>query len=534
MTTSRRRFLGMVAAAPPALLTDKLAAALQEESGWDQADLVHLIPAANHERILIKSSFRAPLREPPRLRIGNEWLRGTMTDTASRFWQFRADDLRPGTAYELQLEQPDSGKKTDPWRLATFPAPDADVEHLRIFAYTCGGGNERLLTPSGEPIFLNLQDRRRLLRRGLSFDPDVVIANGDQVYWDQRTVLNKPEEFRAPWLELFEEYGELDRSEPVLGSKNEDILTRVVDDQIAVLYGVTLRSVPSFLLSDDHDMFENDEANDNFFSLPPDRHMLDAARTTQRLYYPEFLPDSTRDHWLPGSYVGRDDDLSEVYGTLRYGKLFEGLLYDTKRYVSLSGPTATMIPPEVEAWLAERTATSDTHHLAHMPSTPIGWSAGKWGEWYPDVLQDGALTTEVPKPYWPGGWWAQHQRIIDMLGNQRGRPGVILSGDLHALSCGKIVKSGDQRLSRNPVHTLCVGPLGSSGPGFPSRFRGTGAKVPTALAVEETLSPLEKNGFSIIDVTPDSMTVRFFAWLPADGSETIDTMQPLFEHTIRR
>ena len=526
----------MMAAIPPTMVGNKLyAAAATESKAWDQADLAHLIPTANHEEILIKTSFREPLRKTPRLRIGRSWVDGAMTDTAGRFWQFRARGLLPSTEYELQLEQRDGGKRTDPWPLKTFPAHHADIAHLRILAYTCGGGNDRLKMASGEPFFLNMRDRRRLLQRGLAFNPDVVVANGDHIYWDQRTTRNKPESFRTPWLALFEEYGALDRNEPVLGSGNEAVLQRIVDDQIAVLYGVSLRSVPSFLLSDDHDMFENDEAQDEFFTLPPDRHMLDAARATQRLYYPEFLPDRTRDKWLPGSYTCRDDDLSEVYGTLRYGKLFEGLLYDTKRYVSLKGPSATMAPPEVEAWLARRTAATDTRHLAHMPSTPIGWSAGKWGEWYPDALQsDGSLGTATPKAYWPSGWWAQHQRILEMLASQKSRAPVIVSGDLHALACGRITKSGDLSLGANPVHTLCVGPLGSAGPGFPTRYRGTGAKVPSALVVDESLAPLEKNGFSIIDVTPDSMKVRLFAWLPPEPSANIDTMRPLYEYEIGR
>lgn len=32
--------------------------------------------------------------------------------------------------------------------------------------------------------FLPLAVRNRLLRRGLSFRPDAVVANGDHVYWD--------------------------------------------------------------------------------------------------------------------------------------------------------------------------------------------------------------------------------------------------------------------------------------------------------------------------------------------------------------
>ena len=532
MTTSRRQFLEMLVATPPVLLSRGVAAAPAND-GWNQADLLHLIPSANHESFLVKTSFRRSLAEAPRLRVGDVWIDGERTDTAGRFWQFRARGLEPDSTYELQLEQQDDSRRTDSWRLRTFPAPDADVEHLRIFAYTCAGGNERLRMSTGDAYFLNMADRRRLLQRGLSFAPDIVIANGDHIYWDQRTTYNKPGSFKGPWLELFDEYGAMHPEEPVLGTANEATLKRIVDDQIAVLYGVSLRSVPSLFLSDDHDLFENDEANDDFFTLPPDRHMLNAARTTQRLYYPEFLPDRSRDRWLPGSSNGRNDDLSEVFGSFRYGKLFECLLYDTKRYVSLKGPSATMVPPKVEAWLVRRTAATDTHQLAHMPSTPLGWSAGKWGEWYPDVLQkDGSLGTSTAKPYWPSGWWAQHQRIIDMLSSQKSRPGIILSGDLHALSCGKITASGDLNLKRNPVHTVCVGPLGSAGPGFPTRYRGTGAKVPGTLKVDESLAPLEKNGFSIIDVTPEGMKVRFFAWLPPQAPADIDSMDPVFEYEI--
>ncbi len=528
---SRRDFLTLMAALPCTLTAGSLRGAhAAEGSGddWNQGDLAHLIPMVNHNTFLVKTSFRQALQAPPRLHIGESYIAGMRTDTEGRFWQFHARNLQPDTLYELQLEQPDSGTRTDPWSLKTFPAPDAAPDHLRIFAYTCAGGNEKV-------SFLNMADRRRLLRRGLSFNPDVVIANGDHIYWDQKTMGFRPEAFQKPWLELFKEYGSLDRDLPILGSSNELILKQIADDQIAVLYGVTLRSVPVFMPTDDHDMFENDEAHDSYISLPPDRSMLDAARTTQRLYYPEFLPDATRDSWLPGSGPGRGDDLSEVFGTLRFGRLFECLIYDTKRYVSLKGPSGTMIPPSAEKWLAARTTSEDTAHLVHMPSTPIGWSAGKWGEWYPDLLQeDGRLGIAKPKPYWPSGWWSQHQRIIEMLSSQKNRLPTIMSGDLHALSYGQITKSGSLDLRDNPVHAVCVGPLGSSGPGFPSRFRGTGAKPPSSLSVDESLKPLEKNGFSIIDVSPEKMTIRFFAWLPPEPSKNIDTMNPLAEYEIAR
>jgi hypothetical protein len=121
---------------------------------------------------------------------------------------------------------------------------------------------------------------------------------------------------------------------------------------------------------------------------------------------------------------------------------------------------------------------------------------------------------------------------MQMIGRQSKRPPVIMSGDLHALSYGKMHSSGELNLSKNPVHTFCVGPIGSSGPGFPSRYRGTGAQVPSQLDLDELLKPLEKNGFSIIDITTRAMRVRMFAWRPPAAASSIDTMSPLEEFEI--
>ena len=61
---------------------------------------------------------------------------------------------------------------------------------------------------------------------------------------------------------------------------------------------------------------------------------------------------------------------------------------------TLAGPSAVYIDPEVERWLLARIASPEVTHLVHAPSNPMGWSAGKWMEWYPDVLiADGKLTT---------------------------------------------------------------------------------------------------------------------------------------------
>jgi hypothetical protein len=181
-------------------------------------------------------------------------------------------------------------------------------------------------------FFLPIADRQRLLERGLDFQPDIVIENGDYIYWSQLTLLGKSDPLVEAWHKIYVQIGTMDRSIPVLGTDNEAIFKDIVDPKIAKLYGTRLRSTPTFMLGDDHDLFENDEATDDFISLPPSPHSLQAARATQSLYYPEFLPNSTRSQSLPGSNThDRLAGLSEVFGTLRYGKLLEGLLYDTKR-----------------------------------------------------------------------------------------------------------------------------------------------------------------------------------------------------------
>src|SRR6185369_1470477 len=111
-------------------------------------------------------------------------------------------------------------------------------------------------------------------------------------------------------------------------------------------------------------------------------------RAQQRLWYPEFLPDPNRPAGLPGSDnvdrpSFRPSGTSESFGTLRYGRLAEVLLYDVRPTVTLAGPTAVFVAPDVEAWLKARAAAREVIHLVQVPSNPPGWSAGKWGEWYP-------------------------------------------------------------------------------------------------------------------------------------------------------
>jgi phosphodiesterase/alkaline phosphatase D-like protein len=519
----RRTFLRQAGVGAAALRTARA-------SAWEAGSVAHLLPTASHERILLKASFKTALARAPELRVGGRRVAGLASDTRGRFWAFDVPGLAPDTEYELELAA--AGRQlASPWRLRTLPASSARPERLRLLVYTCAGGHDLSHDVEGRAVWLPVDRRRRLLRRGLSFRPDAVIAIGDHVYWDQRA--GRP----ARWMGASEagirSVGRFDRSLPVLGSANEAVLDRAVSPQIVDLYGTDFRSVPVFFLQDDHDYFENDHADDTIITFPPDPFMLALARATQRLYYPEFLPDAARPTGLGGaSAADRPPGIAESFGTLRYGQLAELLLYDCRRFLTLNGPTATFVPAETEQWLLARMRASECAHVVQVPSTPSGWSAGKWAEWYPDLLEpSGRLGTTKPKPYWQQGWRAQHDRLLAAASAMKGRIPMLVSGDLHCLAEGRIHRSGAIDLRANPVVSILSGPISTGTPGWPSAFRGTGALPPTGLETEERLKPLEENGFTILELTPGEVTARFFRYSAAQPPEVIDTLEPF--RTIR-
>jgi hypothetical protein len=530
----RRDFLRGSGAFAAGLLLEGGGAALGfagTADGWNAGRVRHLLPAVSDRRFLIKVSLRAKPSTIPMLRVGGVPLPGLMGDTRGLFWSFDAGGLEPTTSYQLDLRDGDD-RLCDPWMLGTFPPHDSKPDHFRLLVYTCGGGHEDTKAPDGTPAFLPLAERRRLLARAMSFSPQAVLAIGDHVYWDLRAGPS------ARAMSGSEIAGRLDarafrRELPVLGTENEARLDRVVSPQIADLYGTMLRSTPVFFVQDDHDYFENDHADDTIVTFPPDPFMLALARASQKLYYPEFLPDPERPAGLGGaSAQDRAPGVSEAFGTLRYGRLVEALIWDCRRFMTLAGPTGGFVPTETEAWLLRRMAapSSEMRHVVQVPSTPVGWSAGKWGEWYPDLLQpDGKLGTAKPKPYWQEGWRRQHDRLLEAAARMDRKP-LFVSGDLHALGSGRILRSGDLNLRSNPITTVLAGPLGTGPLGWASVFRGTGPQTPSGIEIEESLRPLEKNGFALIDWTSEGAAIRLFSWKLGEDPAAIDRLEPF--HTI--
>jgi hypothetical protein len=305
--------------------------------------------------------------------------------------------------------------------------------------------------------------------------------------------------------------------------------------QIIPVYGTDFRSTPVFFLQDDHDHWENDAASDEVVSFPIAWFQLQLARATQQLYYPEFLPDTQRPAGLPWSSSSDRGDLSESFGTLRYGRLAEVVLYDVRRTMTLAGPTAVFVDAQVERWLLERTRSTDVRHLVHAPSNPFGWSAGKWGEWYPDFLDraSGELTTSIPKPYWQDGWLRQHDRLAEAIVAQPDRAPLVVSGDLHAIGVGRMHRAGTLNFNANPLTTVLSGPIGTSIRGFPSVVRGVGATPPSHLDLEEAVAPIENHGFTIVDFLPDRIELKQYRWdVNSQPVEAIDRLEPFHASTL--
>jgi hypothetical protein len=521
MGVNRRDFLRgfSVAAAGFGVPAEAYSQPSAVDAQWDAGILRHVLPTVSDTRMLIKASFNAPLSNAPVLRIDNETVRGRMGDTRGEHWHFYATGLQPGRRHTLALVADNGGALSQPWQLSTFPRPDERPERFRVLFFTCAGGHEAL-------EHLPNVVRNRLLRRALSFQPDAAVANGDHIYWDQLAPFAG--RYKTPEAEKLA--GRFDRSDVVLGSDNETVLKRIGNAQIATIYNADFRSTPVFFIQDDHDYFDNDDADDNIITFPPSHFMLSLARATQHLYYPEFLPDSARPLGLPWSSAGdRVGGVSECFGTIRYGRLAEILLYDIRRTATLAGPSAVYVDPEVEKWLLARTRATEVAHLLHAPSNPPGWTAGKWGEWYPDILNaDGKLTVAQPKPYWQSGWLKQHDRLIQAMSAMKDRAPLVISGDMHAIAIGKMLRSGTLDLKTNPVNAVLSGPIGTRPGGWPSSGRrATPALPPAHLDMDESVKPIEQHGFTIIDFMPERMVLRFFKWdVKTQPVEAIDRLEP--------
>ena len=495
---------------------------------WRKGIVHHILPSVNHNRIFITLSTTRPLTKSPYIKVGNRNTYGTKRDAIGEHWFFDIQNLEPANTYDLKL-MGERDRLCEDWQLKTFPHPDSRPDHLRLLVYTCAGGHplSRDLHPGLNETRNQFVHRRiELLKRGLSFQPDAIIGIGDQIYWDLSEILPGLPGDGANEI-AYREAGKFDETLPILGTQNEEVLKKAVSPQVADLYGVLCRSTPVFLFNDDHDYFANDKATLNEITFPVRDFNLRLARTAQGMYWPEFMPDANRPIGLSGSNApDKAAHSSETYGTLRFGKLAEILMYDCRRFVTLHGPTAGFIAKDAEQWIMNRASSKDTQHTLHIPSLPVGWSAGKWMEWYPDKLnKEGQLTTEIDKYFWQEGWRRQHDRLLSHLSNHKHKKPIFLQGDLHTFAAGQIYKSGNLNFEKNPIHAYIMGTMGSTG--WPSLARGVKASIPSDLGVEEYFENVEESGFSIVDITTNKIEISMYKYLTGrDDLEIIQDLQP--------
>lgn len=504
MTTQRRTLLKWLAASIPLSMLPKALAARSD-------DICHILPTVTDTVFAISVSVEQP-RSQLQLLINGKFLDGVKKDSKGRFWSFFANDLQPDRTYDLQLSD-EEGALGQSWPLKTFPDRNADPESFKLMAFTCAGGSDGLGIPSRQ-FFKPHAFRQKLFEAGLDENPDAVIAIGDHIYWDLGGK-EQPSAFkRAKWLKYlsrWKNYGSFDRSKPIIGTNNEDVLVRIGDEQISNLYGTRFKSTPVYFVSDDHDYFENDDATPDIVTFPPDNFSRAAHQAIADLYYPS-LPDAPAPEW------------NRAFGTLTYGRLFEASIFDCAGHLTV-GDDARLIPEAAEKWLINRAKESPAKHYAMVPSHPFGWTAGKWREWYPDVVApegftgvvlnekfsdvQGKMTAEAQKYFWQKGWWDQHQRLLDALVKNRQGSRMIFSGDIHAQGAVSLRESGKLALEV-PVKSFLVGPVSTSDATWPSAARGIPATEPGWLKTDRLIDSREVNGFTIFEFEGSGARARLF------------------------
>ncbi len=486
---------------------------------WSRTDarVRAIIPAASADRLAVKVLLATPPALAPQLTLDGRAVAARMLDPDGYAWGFVQPGLEANRAYRLELADAGGAALREGWSLRTLPGPQERPERFRVLLFTCAGGDEAA-------SFLPLATRQALLDRALAFEPDLAVAIGDHVYWDLDTALKYRADpaRRAETAAFYRSIAWIDQDSAFDSVTNRQSLNTIVGRQIAALYEDRFASVPMVFVADDHDYYENDNGGEWGYSFPPRPFILGLQRRTAAMAYPYALgrPELPGGAWT-----------SETVESVRIGRLGELSLVDCRR----GWDTATgngVLFPEVERYLLERLADPRADHHVYVPSNPMGWTAGKIGEWYED--RPPASVTSSDKGYWPAAWFEQHQRLITALSGQRGRPAITVSGDLHASGAKRVTASGALDLTGNPLDAILAGPVSTGATGWPSIGRGMFPATPTKLAASDTIPTEERNGFTLLDLTPERVEVRQFRWRPPEPLEAIAALQPHASFSIER
>jgi hypothetical protein len=478
-----------------------------------------VLPSASFDTLGVKVLLDTPPANAPALSIDGRPVAGARMDSDGYSWGFLQSGLKPATRYELKLTSDAGQPLRAPWTLKTLPALDAEPESFRILFFTCAGGD-----PDPEANFLEMEVRRALLDRAVSFQPDLAIANGDHLYWDQNTTLlwRGDADSHAKAAALYRRIAWIDQDTAFDSETNRRSLNTIIGRQIAAVYEERFAEIPLVFVTDDHDYFENDNAGEWGYSFPPRPFVLKLQQRTAAMAYP--FP-------LCRPKLAGGDLTSGTVEAIRIGKLVEIAAFDCRRGWNAS-PFGGVLFPDVEAFLIERLKRSNAAQYIHVPSNPMAWTAGKIGEWYED--KPPATVTTSDKGYWPSSWWDQHQRLVKALTSQRDRAAITISGDMHASGAKRVTSSGDIDLSHNSLEAILCGPIGTGSRGWPSQGRGMFPRLPEKLQGIDVAPTEERNGFTLFDVHRNHVDVRQFRWRPPEPVAAIASLQPHATFRIAR
>ena len=239
------------------------------------------------------------------------------------------------------------------------------------------------------PSFLDMTARRRLLARGMSFKPDAVIANGDHIYWDVATSYNKP------------------HIEVPAGTALAEVRRRDSICRCRCCTRAMRRSSRASATTRSRACTAPRCARRRRSSSPTTttRSRTTSTTTTWRRCRPIRTARSRQSRpsactirsscptrtcrvaaWQRQGRSARRHQHHFRHAALRQAARIGVLRLSALR--RLQGRPRQGLPQWAEDWLIARTRAEDTAHFFHVPSLPFGYSSGKLGDWYPDLLDE--------------------------------------------------------------------------------------------------------------------------------------------------
>jgi alkaline phosphatase D len=365
------------------------------------------------------------------------------------------EGLTPATRYRYRVSQ---GVERVEGEFATAPLPDAPARVTFIWSGDLGGGGFCRSVDGGYRIF-----------RAMARHPaDFFLFAGDTVYAD--TLCNRPDtvpgaDFRASTLAEYRARHRYNREDPA--------------------FQEFLRRTPVFATWDDHEV-RNDFAGPTEPKMPIGRQAF-------------------VDYWP----VAAGDDPHRLYRQVRWGRLLEIFILDTRQYRSANtladGPEKTMLGPAQRQWLLDAVPASTATWKVVVSSVPLAVPTGRperrdsWTN--ANIL---GLTPESGT-----GFVTERDAILDHFRARAVKNLVFLAADVHH---AELIRH--QPHAEWAFHEFIAGPL--------SATRGRPRPLDERLGPRSLFAQGGILNFGEVSIEPAQLTVRVI-----DDQGTV-----LFTHTV--